>query len=347
MLSIALPVRNGENYLSEALESILSQNDSNFELIVSDNNSIDKTQEILGYYQSKFENIKIYRSPSTLSQVENVNMAASLCTGEWIQFFCHDDIMLQGCVKFVNQLINEVAGSKIALIGHMPAWLFSNNYIHNPYFKIEDAVIYSRDVFERSFVSSEYNNDEVIKHPSPITIKRLISENLPLYLPALTTAIVKNDYFTRTGGFDNRFLHFDVFKWIQLLRDSDYVIIQKALTLTRIHTEQVAVHARKSLRTLEDMNTFWSEFDVRSLQFDSKRLLRTRFYFILKPISTAAGFVSIYLIKREFKNAYRILTHIPISWLPAVFGLFLRNYVRESRRIRALIKHVPVNQIYP
>ena len=60
-LSIGLPVYNGEKYLSAAIDSILNQTYTDFELIISDNNSTDKTQAICQSYAQKDNRIKYYR----------------------------------------------------------------------------------------------------------------------------------------------------------------------------------------------------------------------------------------------------------------------------------------------
>ncbi|WP_353813055.1 MULTISPECIES: glycosyltransferase [unclassified Moorena] len=52
-LSIGLPVYNGEEFLREALDSILAQTFEDFELIISDNCSTDATEEICREYQAK------------------------------------------------------------------------------------------------------------------------------------------------------------------------------------------------------------------------------------------------------------------------------------------------------
>ena len=52
-VSIGLPVYNGKNYLGKAIESILSQTFSDFELIISDNASTDSTEEIAKSMQKR------------------------------------------------------------------------------------------------------------------------------------------------------------------------------------------------------------------------------------------------------------------------------------------------------
>jgi len=60
-VSIGLPVYNGEPFLREAIDSILAQTFTDFELIISDNASTDNTEEICRSYAAKDSRIRYYR----------------------------------------------------------------------------------------------------------------------------------------------------------------------------------------------------------------------------------------------------------------------------------------------
>lgn len=55
LVSIGMPVYNGEKFIRKSLDSLLAQSCSNFELIISDNASTDKTYEICKEYQKKID----------------------------------------------------------------------------------------------------------------------------------------------------------------------------------------------------------------------------------------------------------------------------------------------------
>jgi glycosyltransferase involved in cell wall biosynthesis len=92
-VTIGLPVFNGEKYLSHAIDSVLSQTFTDFELIVSDNASTDRTEEICKAYAAKDKRIRYYRNERNLGAVGNINRIMKLATGEYFQWFCYDDIM--------------------------------------------------------------------------------------------------------------------------------------------------------------------------------------------------------------------------------------------------------------
>lgn len=102
-VSIGLPVYNGENYLESALESLLAQEYGDFELVVSDNASTDRTPEILETWASKDERVVVYRNPSNLGGAANFNRVLDLAQGEYFRWAGHDDLvdprMLGACVE--------------------------------------------------------------------------------------------------------------------------------------------------------------------------------------------------------------------------------------------------------
>src|SRR2546430_1623778 len=98
LISVALPVYNGAVYLREALESILAQEFTDFELVVSENCSTDETPEILAEYARQDCRIRVSRSDTFLRQAENVNRAVELCAAPWVKLFCHDDLMSPTCL---------------------------------------------------------------------------------------------------------------------------------------------------------------------------------------------------------------------------------------------------------
>jgi|GEM_PF-994920 len=114
LLTIFLLAHNGEKFIAKTLESLLGQTYPNFQIIVSDNYSDDKTPEIVRLFQEKDKRI-IYRRNEKPSQKDqdagcyynyNTCISSELIKGEFVAF-CHDnDIYEKSCLeKEVNLLI--------------------------------------------------------------------------------------------------------------------------------------------------------------------------------------------------------------------------------------------------
>lgn len=106
-VSIGLPVYNGENYLVEAIESLLAQTYDNFELILSDNGSTDRTPEICRAYAAKDARVRYYRTEVNQGSAWNYGRSFALARGEYFKWAAHDDLcaptFLARCVEVLDK----------------------------------------------------------------------------------------------------------------------------------------------------------------------------------------------------------------------------------------------------
>jgi glycosyltransferase involved in cell wall biosynthesis len=72
-VSIGLPVYNGERFLKEALDSLLAQIYTDFELIISDNASTDQIESICRTYAASDRRIRYYRNKENVGAAHNFN----------------------------------------------------------------------------------------------------------------------------------------------------------------------------------------------------------------------------------------------------------------------------------
>jgi len=91
LVSIAMCTYNGQKFIEEQIDSILGQTHTNFELIITDDGSSDKTIEIIQNYLLRDSRIKLYQNEHNLGFVKNFEKAISLCTGEYIALADQDD----------------------------------------------------------------------------------------------------------------------------------------------------------------------------------------------------------------------------------------------------------------
>lgn len=106
-VSIGLPVFNGQNYLTLALDSLLGQTYPDFELIISDNGSTDRTRAICEDYAGRDRRIRYYRSETNQGATWNYNRVYELARGEYFKWAAHDDLcapeFLARCVAVLDQ----------------------------------------------------------------------------------------------------------------------------------------------------------------------------------------------------------------------------------------------------
>ena len=105
-VSIGVPVFNGEDYLEEALDSILAQTFRDFEVVISDNASTDRTSEICRSYAQKDKRIQYWHSNTNRGASWNFNRVFRLSQGEYFKWVAADDAIepdyLKHCVEVLN-----------------------------------------------------------------------------------------------------------------------------------------------------------------------------------------------------------------------------------------------------
>jgi len=94
LVSIIMNVRNGATFLREALDSVMSQTFTDWELIVWDDCSTDESASIVGEYGDRDRRIRYFLSPDETSLGEARDRAIRQASGEWLAFLDQDDIWL-------------------------------------------------------------------------------------------------------------------------------------------------------------------------------------------------------------------------------------------------------------
>lgn len=108
VLSVALCTYNGENYIAEQLDSILSQTLPVSQIVICDDVSTDKTLKILTDYQRKYPDIiNVYENPENIGYVKNFEKALSLCTGDLIFLCDQDDKWLSNKTAIVTEIFEQ------------------------------------------------------------------------------------------------------------------------------------------------------------------------------------------------------------------------------------------------
>ncbi len=92
LISIGMPAYNGEIFLQEAIQSLLSQTYKEFELIISDDTSKDKTKQICQQFTSKDRRIRYFRQKKSLGVAENFNFTLRKARGAYFMWAGQDDL---------------------------------------------------------------------------------------------------------------------------------------------------------------------------------------------------------------------------------------------------------------
>ena len=224
LISIIIPVYNGENYIKDAINSALNQTYKNIEIIVVDDGSKDNTANIIKEFKNKV--IYIYKNNGGVASALNCAIEAS--KGDYISWLSHDD------VYYPNKIEEEV------------------NELKN----IDDkTVIYSG--FE--FVNEKLELITVFENSSKTEYRRLNNNFYSILLSDIggCTLLIPKDVFYNIGFFNEKLLCVQDYElWFRMFKYGYKVkYIPKALLQYRMHEKQDSNSKKDFLRN--EGNELW------------------------------------------------------------------------------------------
>ncbi|MDF3015351.1 MAG: putative glycosyl transferase [Thermomicrobiales bacterium] len=105
-MSIGLPVFNGADYVAEAIASILRQTYQDFELLIQDNASTDRTEEICQEFARRDSRVSYVRNPENVGAISNYNLVFERARGRYFKWAAHDDVcaptFFERCVEVLD-----------------------------------------------------------------------------------------------------------------------------------------------------------------------------------------------------------------------------------------------------
>ncbi len=145
-LSIGLPVYNGEKFIKEAIDSLLAQTFEDFELIISDNASTDKTEEICRAYTEQDQRISYYRNDTNIGCARNLNRVFELSSGEYFKWAAHDDLHAPDFIKKCIQVLDQ---DPTIILCHSQAYFIDEegNFLQNYDIKLKTDALKPNERF--------------------------------------------------------------------------------------------------------------------------------------------------------------------------------------------------------
>ncbi len=234
--SICLPVFNGERFLAQAIESALNQTYGSFELLISDDCSLDSSPEIIARYARQDSRIKSWRNTSNLGLFANYNKCLQSASGSFLKPFAQDDILDSRIVeKSVAVLTSE---PEVTLVSVARNWIDEDGKDvcnQKKKFVAADAVLRPNfcipgpDVISRSLIPKVVN---FIGEPSTVTFRR---NNLG-------------------DGFDESLFHLgDLEYWLRILLEGNFYYLNETLCQFRHHKDSSSMTNSRGLLIASDL----------------------------------------------------------------------------------------------
>ncbi|MBS1998495.1 MAG: glycosyltransferase family 2 protein [Cyanobacteria bacterium SZAS LIN-2] len=233
MVSVCLPVYNGERYLDGAIESVLNQTYDNVELIIFDDFSTDHSLEIIESYARQDKRINYWRNGRRMGLYETFNQCLQQAQGEYIKPFSQDDLLRSPALaKLVSNLIIEPSAALVT-VGHELIDARSNILKGG-----------SRDVENKMFATRTLipSSDVLRKCLFPLTN----------HLGEVSTIMFRSQY--QGTGFDSRLTQFaDLDYWLRIIMQGDYVAMPETYVFVRHHLGSAAISSARNLMGASDL----------------------------------------------------------------------------------------------
>lgn len=226
-VSIIIPVYNGSNYLSEAIESALAQTYENVEIIVVNDGSNDEgaTEQIAKSYGKKIK----YYSKENGGVATALNLGIKKMTGEYFSWLSHDDLYYQDKIEKQINFLEKSGFDKV--------FLYSNYAI----------------LRDQQITPVKHNHEMLVRKPKYSMLRGCVNG---------ITVLIPKSILDEMGEFDPELrCTQDYDYWRRIERKYKFVHMEDVLSITRLHSQQDSI---VSPRVIAEGDVLWIDM-IRSL----------------------------------------------------------------------------------
>jgi glycosyltransferase involved in cell wall biosynthesis len=221
LVSVVMPVYNSENYIVEAIESILNQTYKNFEFIIINDGSTDKTLDIIKKYAKKDKRIKVVNNEKNLKICKSLNKGILLSKGKYIARADGDDISLKN--RFKEQIEFLEKNKDVGVVG---------GYMQ----------IFNGETGKNISIRRYETDDKKLK------------KNIFFYSPlSHPTVVFRKEVFNKLGMYDENYHDCeDLELWFRIGSKYKFANIPKILIKYRYHPNSITVRKIRRMEILSN-----------------------------------------------------------------------------------------------
>jgi glycosyltransferase involved in cell wall biosynthesis len=253
LVTILTPVYNGEPFLAECIESILNQTHTNFEYIIVNNCSKDRTLDIASAYARKDPRVRVHDNEKFVGVIANHNIAFSLTSpkAKYVKVVSADDAIFPDCIARLVQAAE--AHPSAGIIG---CYQQSGKHIRWQGFPYPKTLIPGRELCKQI----------------------LLSNNPSFGFGTPTSLLYRADLVGKDKEFyPNPSAEGDTSACFKALKDRDFAFVYQVLCYERVHEEtqtsksrQLNRYASSCLRDLLEYGPFYLSKEEQQAQFDKQ-----------------------------------------------------------------------------
>ncbi|MDO8964769.1 MAG: glycosyltransferase [Coriobacteriia bacterium] len=209
-VSVCIPTYMGASYIAQALDSVLDQSFTDFEIVVSDDASTDATLQILSGYDDP--RLRVLPNSVNAGASANWNRALAAARGRYVKLLCHDDYLYPGALERQVAGFGEPGSGGVVLVTS------------------------PRDIVDDDGTRLMTRGLDVPGRMCGDDVRRRIVRSGTNVLGETSSALFRTDAARAAGGFDtSSFYTLDVEFWMRLLQEGDLFVVGETLSAYRVH----------------------------------------------------------------------------------------------------------------
>ncbi|WP_425392925.1 glycosyltransferase family 2 protein [Ekhidna sp.] len=221
LVSVCVPIYNGEKYLRESLDSIVNQTYEDLEILIVDDCSTDNSISIVKEYQKSDSRVKIIQNEINQGLVGNWNRCISEFSGEYMKLHFQDDMME---LDTIEKMVMLAKGSGVDLVLTDREYKFEH-----------DIKKFYLDELPR--LSDHFNESVVIEPEFIANLLLQIGTNMN-FMGEPILGLVKKEVFERYGIYDDTLKQICDFEfWLRIAINERIGFIPERLHIFRLHNE--------------------------------------------------------------------------------------------------------------
>jgi glycosyl transferase family 2 len=279
LVSVLLTSYNREAFIAEAIESVLAQTFTDFELIVSDDQSRDGTVAIASDYARRDSRIRVSVNERNLGDYGNRRQVASMARGRFLKYHDSDDVMYRHCLAVMVEALVAEPRAAVALSA-------SHSWSGGPC----PMLLTPELAYEREYLGTG------------------------LFQLGPGCALFRTDMFVELGGFTETRHTADYLFWIHACTRINVLLVPGDLFYYRTHPEQEIAKPSNDLARALACGEAWRVLNSDASPLSGETLARARRNFAF----VRAREMYRHIKGGRFSSAAGILAHAglsPIDWL--------------------------------
>lgn len=240
-VSVLMTAYNRERYIGASIESVLAQRFTDFELIITDNQSTDGTLAVARAWATRDPRIRVEVNERNLGQFGNRNRAATLARGRFLKYHDSDDLMYPHCLE---QMVTHLDAEPRAGFALSTAWAWPGGPM--------PMLLTPRQCYAREFLG------------------------FGMFMCGPACALFRAEVFRDVGGFPDEGVHSDHLFWLQACARHHVLLLPADLFWYRTHAGQEFLSDRASREYARVPGRVWAALADEGCPLDGADLEQAR-----------------------------------------------------------------------